>query len=188
MTRSEARSAGRDAVAVLGSFLVLGTVAGVVWWLVTDPAEFSPTSDGGGAMGESELAKRFAVDGWYSVSAAVAGFIGGLALTAWRSRDHRLTTLLLVPAAGLAAAVAALVGRLLGPDDPDAVLATAARGQGVPVELTVTAAACYLVWPIAALAGALMVLWSSPRSHETSPAQDEGAGGGSTVNSARVGR
>jgi hypothetical protein len=81
----------------------------------------------------------------------------------WRQRDLRLTTLTLVLGSGLAAAAMALTGRLLGPGDPDVALAQARPGEKVPVELLVTAPASYLVWPVAVLLGALIILWSPPK-------------------------
>jgi hypothetical protein len=156
-------------LAVLGTFLVLGVACGVLWWLLVDPAEYTRTLNGGGQMGEVDLSKRFNADGWYSVIAIVAGFLAGLGLTWWRSRDFRLTTVLLLPGAALAAAVMALVGRALGPGDPDVALASVQRGQAVPVQLVVDAAPGYLMWPVAVLFGALMVLWSSPRVPSAAP-------------------
>ncbi|HLN76472.1 MAG TPA: hypothetical protein VK204_05455 [Nocardioidaceae bacterium] len=179
MKRRLGHGALADVVAVLGVFLVVGALCGVIWWLAVDPAEFVRTPDGGGAMGEVQLSKRFNPDGWYSVIAVVAGFLSGLGLTWWRSRDFRLTTVLLVPGAALAAATMALVGRALGPPDPHVTLVHAPRGAMVPVELAVSATPSYLMWPIAVLFGALMVLWSSPRRDEPStdaPAPDGFAG------------
>lgn len=163
MKRRLGQGAVADVVTVLGVFLVVGAVCGLIWWLAVDPAEFVRTPDGGGAMGEVQLSKRFDPDGWYSVIAVVAGFLSGLGLSWWRSRDFRLTTVLLVPGAALAAATMALVGRALGPPDPHVTLVHAPRGAMVPVELAVSATPTYLMWPIAVLFGALMVLWSSPR-------------------------
>lgn len=154
--------AAADVAAVLGTLLVLGVVCGVVWWVLVDPAVFT-AGRRGGSMGEAELAKRFDGDGWYAVVAAVAGFAAGVVLTWWRQRDLRLTTLTLVLGAGLAAAAMALTGRLLGPGDPDVALAGARPGEKVPVELLVTAPASYLVWPVAVLLGALIILWSPPK-------------------------
>lgn len=154
------RGAVADAAAVAGTFLVLGGVAGLAWWLLVDPAVYT-SGPGGAAMGELELAKRFSADGWYSVLAVVLGLPAGAVLTWWRSRDPRATTVLLVPGAALAAATCAYLGRLLGPEDPGARLQGAAPGSTFPVELTVTAYQAHLLWPLAALAGALMVLWSS---------------------------
>lgn len=165
---------GKDALIILGTFLVLGLVGGVVWWLLVDPAVYTKVSQGG-TMAEQETGKRFDMDGWYSVVAAVLGAFAGTALTWWRVSDAVLTTLLVAVGAGLAAAVMSTTGQLLGPGDADVALAAAEVGETVPVELSVTAAAAYLVWPIAALAGALMVLWSQP----TPSGEDrEGSAGG----------
>lgn len=169
-----------DALAVLGSFLVLGVVCGVLWWLLVDPAVYTKAR-GGVAMGELELAKRFGVDGWYAVIAIVGGFAAGVVLTWWRTRDFRVTTVLLLPGAALAALVMAWVGGQLGPEAPQGVADTLRRGDTVPAELAVSAFQAYLLWPIAVLAGALMVLWSSPgvpplpRPHRGSADQDQGA-------------
>ncbi len=149
----------QDALAVLGTALLLGLCCGVLWWVLVDPATFTKLADGG-SMGESQLGRQFDGDGWYAVIAAVAGVLAGAVLTWWRARDFVLTTLLLVLAAAVAAVTMSLTGRLLGPGDPEAALAAAEVGERVPVQLEVTAAVTYLVWPIAMLVGALMVLWS----------------------------
>lgn len=155
------RGAATDTAVILVGFLVTGVVCGVVWWLLVDPAEFTKTRDGS-VMGEVDLTKRFAPDGWYAVIALVAGFLAGLVVTWRRARDLRLTTVLVVVGSLVAAAAMAAVGAALGPGDPDPVLASATRGTTVPADLSVSAGVTYLMWPIAALAGALMVLWSSP--------------------------
>lgn len=166
MSRLPGHGQGRqlvaDVVVVLGAFLALGVVSGVAWSLLVDPAEYTKVPGGSGEMGELDLAKRFGADGWYSVVAIVAGFLSGVGLTWWRTRDFRVTVALLVPGAALAAATMAYVGRLLGPGDSGAALARVGRWDTVPVELVVSSLPVYLTWPIAVLAGALMVLWSSP--------------------------
>lgn len=160
--RSDRRAARWDVVAVLGTYLVLGAACGLLWWMLVDPAMYTKL-DGRRSMGEAEMSRRFDGDGWYATIAGVAGLLSGGLVTWWRSRDFRLTTVLLVVGAGLAAAVMAGVGYLLGPGDPHAALAAATEGQQVPVQLLVTARVVYLVWPISALVGALMVLWSPPK-------------------------
>lgn len=160
-----------DAAAVLVTFLVLGVLGAVTWWLLVDPAVYTK-SRGGGAMGEVDLARRFDADGWYSVIAVVAGFLAGAGLTWWRARDVRLTTALVVVGSLLAAVVMARVGALLGPESSDVVLAAVRRGATVPVQLEVTAVAAYLMWPMATIVGALMVLWSSPRTGTSEPLAD----------------
>lgn len=149
-----------DVVVVLGTYLVLGVLCGVAWWLLVQPALFTKVHSGG-TMSELQLGNEFNGDGWYAVIAAVVGIVSGLCLTWWRSRDYLLTTLLLVPGAALAATVMVLVGHALGPGDPQAALAAAHVGQHIPDQIQVAGWATYLVWPMGALVGALGVLWSS---------------------------
>lgn len=175
MSRFRGPGAASDTAVILGGFLVLGVVCGVAWWLLVEPAQFTKTRDGS-VMGEVDLTQRFAPDGWYAVIALVAGFVTGLLVTWRRARDLRLTTLLVVLGSVLAAAAMAVVGSALGPGDPDPVLASAARGTTVPAALAVSAWVTYLMWPIAVLSGALMVLWSSPG--EAQPARGEPAAEG----------
>ena len=157
---SGARSSGSlrgDGAVVFGIFLVLGLVGGVLWWFLVDPAAYTKTRDGG-VMSEAALRRQFSTDGVYAVIAAVTGLVTGLVLTWWRSRDPLLTSLLLVLGAALAAAVMALTGHLLGPGDPTTALREAKVGAQVPLRLEVDTFSVYLVWPIAVLAGALVVL------------------------------
>ena len=165
--RSRTRRDGplADVVVVLGCYLLLGAVCGVVWWLLVQPALFTKVH-GGGSMSELQLGNEFNGDGWYAVIAAVVGIVSGLCLTWWRSRDYLLTTLLLVPGAALAAAVMLLVGHALGPGDPQAALAAAQAGQHIPDQIQVAGWATYLVWPMGALVGALGVLWSSTSTRD----------------------
>jgi hypothetical protein len=151
-----------DVLWVLGTYVVLGVVGGLLWWLLTEPAYFTKGDSGGLGMGEVQLARRFSADGWFAVIAAVLGLLSGGALTWWRSRDHLLTAVLLVVGSCLASALMAVLGWLLGPSAPDTVAASAAVGDRIATQLEVTADVCYLVWPIAVLGGALLVLWSPP--------------------------
>jgi hypothetical protein len=148
-------------VLLVGALAALGVLCGVLWWLAVDPAEFTKLH-GGAAMGEVQLGKRFNADGWYVVLALVPGFVAGLVLTWWRSRDPLLTSGLLVAGSVAAAAVMAFVGHLLGPPDPSTVLASGDVGTRAAVQLGVTAWTAYLAWPVGVLAGALLVLWSKP--------------------------
>lgn len=158
--------ARRDLVVVLGTYLALGLLAGGLWWLLVDPAMFTKARAGLG-MGEVELGKRFADDGWFAVIGAVLGLLSGTALVWWRARDPLLTVGLVLLGSLLAAAVTAATGALLGPPDPDSVAAGLAVGARVPMALEVSSPVVYLVWPIATMAGALLVLWSP------APAEDE---------------
>ncbi len=164
--------AAKDALVVLGTFALLGVVCGLLWWLLVEPATYTKVLEGG-TMSEVELGKRFNGDGWYAVVAVVAGLLAGGLVTRWRSRDFLLTTALLVLGAGVAGAVVAAAGHLLGPGDPDAALAGAQVGEKVPMPLRVTAPATYLAWPIATLVGALAVLWSKPGGEHSDQPTDE---------------
>jgi hypothetical protein len=163
VSRRLGRGAAADVVVILGTSLVAGLLCGVLWWLLVEPAEYTRGPAGGLTMSEVELSQRFNADGWYSVIALVVGFVGGLALTWWRARNLLLTTVLLLPGAGVAATAMALVGRSLGPGDPDTAVHAVQQGESVPVELTVLATSSYLMWPIGVFFGAVMVLWSSTR-------------------------
>jgi hypothetical protein len=172
------RAARRDVAVVLGTYLLLGLVGGLVWWLLVDPATFTKVAAGaGGSMGEVQLARRFDADGWFCVLAVLGGFGSGLALTWWRRRDPLLVTVLVVLGAAGAAALMAVTGHLLGPGDPDAALRDATVGQHVPVQLAVQARAAYLVWPIATLVGALVVLWSPDQGDPTPEPDGHGPDG-----------
>ena len=64
----------------------------------------------------------------------------------------------------------ALTGHLLGPGDPGAALAAAKVGARVPERLDVDAFTVYLAWPVAVLAGALVVLLGTAPASTGSPA------------------
>jgi hypothetical protein len=166
---SASTAVGRDVAAVLGILLVLGVLGGVLWWRVVPPAEFTKGPRGAG-MGELDLGKQFAADGYYVVIAAVAGLVAGIALTWWRWRDPLLTTVLLVVGSALAAAAMAVTGHLLGPGDTSVALAAAKVGDKVAEPLDVDAFAVYLTWPVSVLIGAGVVLLG--RAVEQVPAED----------------
>jgi hypothetical protein len=142
---------------VLGSLLLLGLLGGVLWWLLTDPAEFTRLQEGG-SMTEVELGQRFSADGTFVVVALALGLVAGVGLSWWRSRDPLLTSALLLLGAVLAAGVMTLVGHLIGPGDTGSALQAAAVGASVPEPLGVDVWTVYLAWPVAVLGGALVVL------------------------------
>jgi hypothetical protein len=160
----------RDAQVVVGVLVVLGVLAGVLWAQVVTPAEFTKLAKGG-AMGEDQLSRQFAADGWYVVIAALTGLVAGAVLSWWRSTDVLVTGAALLAGAVLAAVAMALTGHLLGPGDPETALAAAKVGARVPDSLDLgtrpvwpltaylaDTLAFYLSWPVGVLAGALVVL------------------------------
>jgi hypothetical protein len=160
--RAEARAMLVDVAVILGAFLVAGVVAGVVWPQLVQPVTVS-RNELGISTDEVALSHRFSNDGWYAVLAGVGGLGLGVLMATWR-RTHEVVTLLVVVAGSLlAAVVSAQLGYRLGPEDPNIVLADAAVGATAQDVVRVSADVVYLVWPIAAVVGALVVLWSPPR-------------------------
>jgi hypothetical protein len=170
-------AARRDALLVLGCFVVLGVLCGVLWSQVVTPAEFTKLADGG-AMGEDDLGLRFGADGWFVAIGTTTGLVAGLVL-AWRARDPLVVSGLLVLGSVLAAVLMAVVGHLLGPPDPQAALEAAKVGVKVPEQLDVGVVpvwplsaylqdtfTIYLSWPVGVLAGALLVLLRRPVAQE----------------------
>src|SRR4051812_29298038 len=152
------RGPAGDVVVVLGIFVVLGLLTGVLWWLLAPSPEFTKVR-GGGTMDEVGLGRQFGAVAWYVAIATMTGLISGIALTWWRDRDPLLLSGLLLIGSVVAALLMGLVGHALGPGDPQAVLATARIGTKVPDQLHVEAHAAYLAWPVSVLVGALLILW-----------------------------
>ena len=149
-----------DVAVVTIAFLLAGLVAGALWPQLVDPVTVT-RNDFGILTDEVALAERFDNDGWFSLLGLGFGLSLGLALTMWRRGDEVVTLLAVVAGAFLAAWVAARLGAWLGPEDPQRVLADAELGDTAPGVVELQADAAYLVWPIAALVGALVALWRS---------------------------
>jgi hypothetical protein len=148
----------RDAAVVLAWFAVAGVLGALVWWQVTPLAEFTRSATGG-QMGEDQLGRQVAADGWYFVIATAGGLVSGVALTALRRRDPLVTVVLVALGSLVAAGLMLWVGLVVGPGNPDAALAHAAVGDKVPMQLKTQASGVTFMWPIAALLGAVGVLW-----------------------------
>jgi hypothetical protein len=159
--RGRPTGARSDVVVVVGTFVVLGALGGLLWSVLVSPAEFTRLSHGG-AMGENDLGKQFGADGWYVVIGFLTSLVAGFVLTVWRSRDPLLTSLLLVVGAAVAAGLMAVVGHWAGPGDPAAALRTAKVGQRVPDSLDVDSFSVYLAWPLGVLVGSLFALLGRP--------------------------
>jgi hypothetical protein len=163
-SRSPTRALATDAVIILGVLLLLAVVAGLVWPRLVEPVPFVRTRQGI-VSDEVALAHEFDDVGWYVVLAAGVGAVAGGVLAWSRSRDPVATVLLLLAGAAGAAWVMAQVGTAVGPPSPATVLADAPLGASAPARVEVHALAAYLVWPIAVLFGAVVVLWSRRLSH-----------------------
>jgi hypothetical protein len=160
------RSAWWDDLGVtLVWFGVMAVIAAVVWWQVSPLPEFTRTRENG-VMGEEELGKQVAADAWYGLVAAAFGFVSGVVLLWWRRRDPVLMVALVAIGGIVATALMLWLGFLLGPDAPGTTLPGVPVGGSVPTQLEVHAHGLYAVWSVAALVGALGVVWGSEAQRE----------------------
>jgi len=148
----------RDAGVVLAWFVALGLLGAVIWWQITPLAEYTRTATNA-EMGEDQLGVEVAADGWFFVIATVGGLLSGITLLSLRRRDPVAMVVLVTLGAGVASWLMLRVGLWLGPADPKHVLPGVAVGAKVPLQLEPQAMAVTLVWPIAALLGAVGVIW-----------------------------
>lgn len=156
--RLSGRPLVRDVGVVLAWFVALGLIGAVIWWQVTPLAEYTRTTDNA-EMGEDQLGVQVAADGWFFVIATVGGVLSGITLLSLRRRDPVAMVVLVALGGGLATWLMLRAGLWLGPADPRDALPGAAVGTKVPLQLKPQASAVYFVWPIAALLGALGVIW-----------------------------
>ena len=160
----------RDVVLVLVGFAVGAVLVGVLWPQLVDPVVVT-RAETGLLTGEVALGDRFDNVGWYALLSGGCAVLLGVLLSL-RARGHEVVTLLaIVAGASLAAWLSAQVGTWVGPGDPAAVLAEAEVGATAPDRVTLTADVAYLVWPIAALIGCVVVLWSRPGT--AAPQEDD---------------
>lgn len=150
----------RDVGIVVAWFAVAGVLGALIWWQLTPLAEFTRTVDNG-VMDEQQLAKQVGTDGWFVVVSAVGGLISGIALLSWRRRDPLLMVVLVALGGGLATWVMLKAGLAFGPPDPDTVLKHAKTGAKIPVQLDPTTTGIYVTWSVAALIGAVGVIWGT---------------------------
>jgi hypothetical protein len=163
--RPDGRAVLKDVVVIVLSFVAAAVVVGVLWPQLVDPVLLE-RNEVGVVTGEVALSERFDNVGWYSLLAGGFGLVLG-ALLAARRRTHEVVSLLaIVAAACLAAWLSAAIGTWAGPDDATAALAEGKVGDTAPDQVRLTADVAYLVWPISALAGCVIVLWSRPGTRE----------------------
>ncbi|MDQ6641186.1 MAG: hypothetical protein M3Y66_01655 [Actinomycetota bacterium] len=154
------RGALGDLAWILGYFLVAGVVAGVVWWQLVDPPYFVRTSQGG-VMDQAELGRRVDADGWFLAIGAVAGVLGGLALTRRRDRLPLLTLLAGSVASLGGGALALWLGQLLGHRNVETQLKAARVGAHVTDSLHVISSMVVAAWLIGFLVGSMVILWGT---------------------------
>lgn len=154
----------RDVVVVLASFLLAGVAVGLIWPQLVEPVTVT-RSDLGLQTGEVALAHRFDQDAWYSLLGGAAALLLGAVLTRWRRAHETATLVAVLLGAVLAAWLSSVIGTATGPEAAETTLADAELGATAPDQVLVTADAAYLAWPLAAVLGAVVVLWAPSRRH-----------------------
>lgn len=166
----------RRGLVVLGTFVVAGALAALLWFWWWSPAPETDVYliDGGRPFFEPD--EQFRSTGLYLAVAVPLGLVLG-ALFSWTyDHDEVLTLALVVVAAVVAGLVMAGVGTLLGPDGPTPIDLDADYSGGFPTThaaLSAAPVAWFLGFPGGALVGAVLVLVAfpgdaapaSPRSH-----------------------
>ena len=159
---ARARTPLRPALTDLGItaawFVVAGLLGAVVWWQVTPLPVATRTGDAA-SLNPDQLTKEVGIDGWFAVIALVAALVSGVVLMAWRRRDPLLMVVLIALGGGLAAYLMVTLGQALGPGDEVAALKKLPDGGTAPLQLSLKAPGVALLWPIAALFGALVQVW-----------------------------
>jgi xanthosine utilization system XapX-like protein len=168
----------RDVGIAVALFALLGVLGALVWWQVTPLAEFTRTADNA-TMDEEQLGIQVASDGWFFVIAVCGGVAAGIVFAAWRHARPVLAVVLVALGGLLATAVMTWLGRTLGPPDPDTVIRSARVGAHIPMQLETHARGLRYVWSIAALLGAVGVLWGTDRQPQCvqQPETDHAPGG-----------
>lgn len=149
--------------------VVVGALAGIIWFRVVDLPGYLVSADGGASTSERGLAEFFAGDAWFTAIGVVVGL--GLGIVAWRwfAALGWPVVFVAVVAAVIAALVCWYVGYQLGPGPFPPRLATAQAGDFVPIELTVRARVSVVVWPFMASIPVLLASSLGPDDEEPKP-------------------
>ena len=142
----------------LAAFALAGVVGALVWWQVVDLPAYTRVGTNG-SMDAVELSRSVAIDGWYAVIGGGLALVLGAVLCRFVGADHPRMTVVALLLAGLVGGSLMLhLGEALGPGPIEPRLEAAAEGDRVLVPLVASTPQLFWVWPIAALAGAVLVL------------------------------
>jgi hypothetical protein len=141
--------------------VLLGIVAGVVWWAVTDTGRWVITA-AGATMSEGQSQRQFGAIVTFVIIGAVVCFLFGLVITLAVGEHWWLVPAVAVMS-GFAAGLAWLVGHLLGPDGPSKA-DKSSIGAHVPSALTIDSAAPFVAWAVFGVAGVLVGTWALDRA------------------------
>lgn len=135
----------------VGSGLVVGILAGLVWHGVVDQPGYTLGENGNATMGERELVGVFTIDYWFAVLGAFLGLLQGI----WAWRWFGMRGWIVVPVALVCSTIAGLVawvtGEAMGPQDFDQRLAAGKVGEVVPLDFQLQAHSALAMWPLGAI-------------------------------------
>lgn len=135
---------------LLGSVLV-GILAGVLWWFLTPSAGYTVGDNLGATMGERALSELFVADLTFTVIAALLGIGIGVICWFWFQQIGWWMCLLAIIACAIVGALMWQTGQLISPNDFDARLAAAKPGDVVPVDLRLRSLSALLVAPFVSM-------------------------------------
>lgn len=157
-----ARSVGIEAGLFLGIFVVASAVGATIWnSAVTVPQVvlyqgqlITPTA--------VQATQTVGIDAVYLFVSLPIGLVLGAGLMYWRRSTPVRTVAILAVVSVFAAALMERLGLWIGPGDPMSLLQHAPTGTTASGQLAVQATGVLLVWPVAAVLGALLVLLFAP--------------------------
>ncbi|WP_314905630.1 hypothetical protein [Propionibacterium acidifaciens] len=147
-----------------GLIVVVGLLAGLVWYLVAPLQSVTVTSDGTVTTTNTAAVQNFGPDAAFIMIGLVAGLVLGICAWQWFKGAGWPVVLFAVLGAGLCALVAVSFASVIGPHDFDERLAGAAAGETVMRDLALTTPTAWVVWPFAAV---VPVLVYSSLTHDT---------------------
>lgn len=166
---SDRRARVRLWLVVVGSFLLVGALAGVLWHAWWAPAPLGVVVEGQVFFPPDEA---FAATATYMLVAAPAGLLLGGVLAYRHERDEVATLFAVLVGAVLAGVLMAQVGHLIGPEEADVVAARTADFEEVRGDLEPGPLPAYAAFPGGALVGVVVVLVTFTRRRVSRPADE----------------
>ncbi len=165
----------RRSALIVGSAVLMGIIAGLLWWQLAEPGRWQ-MRDVGVALTEEASRGQFQVVVVFTAVGALVSLVWSVGICVVSRGSGWLLVVVIIAGSVLASLIAWRVGALLGPPPPESVRGLAI-GETVPDELMIDAVAPFVVWPIAALVGVLLVSWGlhGRDEDETPYARDTGA-------------
>lgn len=175
--RSKQRGDVRQDITIVVVVFALGSVIAALIWKATAELPQWQNRDGRVVMDALNSSKTMSIDACYALVSIPIALILGVALMWWRRRSPVVAVFLIALVSVCAAALMERVGLWLGPSDPIGVLRSAPDLASASVQLQVQASGVLLVWPAAAVLGALLVLLLAPAEQFDTSAEAQARGG-----------